>query len=161
MAAAVALAAVVAGRPAVERSRQNREPGRNAGDVQLVRGLLDQQLVAARARRRLKHAVRLIGEVLFAAEQADQPVDLVVLGGDIVVRDGPVVAQAIAALPLEVVRAEAERVPAPVVGAAAPHAARPPAELGARGGRVRLPSISQPPTQASNSPNGWSLVDRP
>src|SRR2546430_3668518 len=23
------------------------------------------------------------------------------------------------------------------------------------------PSISQPPTHASNSPNGWSLVDRP
>src|SRR5205085_10636008 len=39
----------------------------------LVRGLLDQQLVAARARRRLEYAVRLVGEILFAAEQADQP----------------------------------------------------------------------------------------
>src|SRR2546430_5627451 len=137
-AAAVALAAVVARRPAVERSRQNREPGRNAGDVQLVRGLLDQQLVAARARRRLEYAVRLVGEILFAAEQADQPVDLVVIGGLMVVRDGPCGTQAIPALPLEVVRAEAERDPAPVVGAAPHHAGPPPVELGARGAGVRL-----------------------
>src|SRR5207237_7782188 len=117
----VALAAVVARRPAVERSRQDREPGRNAGDVQPVRGLLDQQLVAARPWRRQEHAVRLVGEGLLAAEDAGQPVGLVIVGRDVLVGDGPDVAQAVAALAREIVWSEAERDPAPVVGTTSDH----------------------------------------
>ena len=48
-AAAPALAAVVAGGAAVERLREDRQPRRDAGDAQLVAGLLDQQLVGSAA----------------------------------------------------------------------------------------------------------------
>ena len=137
-AAAVALPAVVTGGPAVQGARENREPRRDTGDAQPVRRLLDQQLVAARLRRREEHSVRLVGEVFLAAEDPDQPVDLVVIGRDVGVRDGPIVAQPVAGFALEVVRTEAQRDPAPVVGSAPDHAGPPPAERGAGRARVRL-----------------------
>ena len=48
-AAAAALSAVVACGPAIQRARQDRLPGRHAGDPEPIAGLLHQQLVAARA----------------------------------------------------------------------------------------------------------------
>ena len=81
-AAAAALSAVVTRRPAVERLRQNRQPRRDARDAQLVGGLLDQQLVAARLRRRLEDAVRLVRNAFIRAEDADEAIELVVVGLD-------------------------------------------------------------------------------
>src|SRR5438046_5394599 len=103
-AAAAALSAVVTRRPAVERLRQNRQPRRDARDAQLVGGLLDQQLVAARLRRRLEDAVRLVRNAFIRAEDTDEAIELVVVRLDVVVRDRPVVAEAIHAAALEVVR---------------------------------------------------------
>src|SRR5439155_1426374 len=92
----------------------------------------------ARAWRRLEHPVRLVREALLAAEDPDEPVDLVVVRCDVVVGDRPVVAEAVPTLALEVVRPEAQCNAAPVVGAATDHAGPPPGEVGARRARVRL-----------------------
>src|ERR1044071_10165843 len=86
-----------------------------------------------RGRGGWERPVPLIGKVPLRAERPDQPVALIVIGGDIFVRDGPVVAQPVPTLAFEVVRPEAQRNPAPVVGAAPDHAGPPPVELGARG----------------------------
>src|SRR5437899_490917 len=75
--------------------REGREACRNAGDVKPVGRLLDEQLVATRAWGRQEHAVRLVRQALVAAEEPDQPIDLVVIGCDVVVGDGPIVAQAV------------------------------------------------------------------
>ena len=134
-AAASALAAVVTGRPIVQRLRQDREPDRNAPDVQALRGLLDQQLVAARLRRRLEDAVRIVGQPFIRSEQADVAIDAVVVRLEVVVADRPVVAEAVEALAPEVVRPEAQRDAAPVIGAAAEHARAEPVEaIAGRGG---------------------------
>ena len=94
-AAAAALAAVVAARSAVVRPGEDRKPGGNAGDLEPVRRLLDQQLLAARLRWRQEDAIGMIVQPLVAAEDADQPIDLVVPRLDVVVGDGPVVTQAV------------------------------------------------------------------
>src|SRR5690606_36080061 len=62
----------------------------------------------------------------------------VVPGCDLVVVERPVGAKSVAAFPLEVVCAEAQRIAAPVVGAASQHARVPPQELAAFGGGVGL-----------------------
>ena len=108
------------------------------GDVQLVGRLLDQQLVAARLRRRLEDAVRLVAQSFVAAEEADEVIDAVVVRLDVVVADRPVVAEAVEALAPEVVGAEAQRDAAPVIRAAAEHAGAPPVELLAAAHGVRL-----------------------
>ena len=136
--AAPALAAVMTRRPAVQRLRQDREPDRDAPDVQALRGLLDQQLVAARLRRRLEDAVRIVGQPFIRSEEADVSVDAVVVGLEVVVGDRPVVAEAVEALASEIVRPEAERNAAPVIGAAAEHARAEPVESIAGRRRVWL-----------------------
>ena len=138
-AAASALAAVVARRPAVVVLRQDREARRHARDVELLLRPLNQQLVAARLGRRQKDAVGLVGELRqVRAEDADQLVDLVVVRLDVIVGDRPVVAEAIEALAAEVIRAESQRDAPPVIGPPAEHARAEPVELAARRRRVRL-----------------------
>ncbi len=138
-AAAIALAAVVARRPAVRRLRDDGEAGGDAGDVQRLCGLHDEELVCAGARGRLEDPVRLIRKPLDAAEQADEAVQGVVVRLDLLVRDRPVGRQAVELAPPEVVRTEAERDPPPVVRAPPDHPRPPPAEAVALGHRVRLP----------------------
>src|SRR5207248_9284153 len=128
-ATAVALAAEMALRPAIERLRQNRESRWNTGNVQALGRLLHQYLVAARLRRRQENAVRSIGNVFDAAEHADEPLELLVVRLDVVIADWPVVAKAVEGLRFEVARAEAQRNATPVIGAAADHAGPPPAEF--------------------------------
>src|SRR6185503_843342 len=129
LAAAAALAAVVAGGPAVQRPRQNRQPGRDAGDIETFGGLLHHQLVAARLGRREEQAVGGVGDVLLAPKYAHERLELVVIGTDVVVADRPVVAEPVERLRLEVARPEAQRDATPVVGAATHHAGAPPPEL--------------------------------
>ena len=97
-----------------------------------VGGLLDEQLVAARPRRRQEDAVGLVGQALDRSEDADEPIDAVVVRLQVVVADRPVVAEAVEAAAPEVVGAEAQRDAAPVVGAAAEHARAEPVERGCR-----------------------------
>src|SRR5690606_26129134 len=85
LAAAVAVAAVVARGSSVERLRQDRETPRYTRDVQLVARLLHEQLVAAWLRRRLEYAVRIVRQAFPAAEDADQPIESIVVGRDVVV----------------------------------------------------------------------------
>src|SRR5688572_15820410 len=120
--AAAALAAVVTRGAIVERLREDRETDRDAADVQALRCLLDQQLVAARLRRRLENAVWVVRQAFVRSEQADVAIDAVVVRLEIVVGDRPVVAETIEALAPEVVGTEAQRDAAPVIGAPAEHA---------------------------------------
>src|SRR5207253_1363742 len=104
-----ALTAVVAGGPAIERSRNHRAARGDAGDSELVAGLFHQQLVAPRCGGGLEKSIRVIAQALIRSVDADELVDPVVVGSDVVVRDRPVVAQAILGFSLEIVRAEAQR----------------------------------------------------
>ena len=147
-AAAAALTAVVTGRAAAQRPGQDRHPRRYARDLEPVAGLLDQPLVGARGGRRLEDAVGLVFQPLARAEQPDHLVELVVVGLDVVVGEGPVVAQPVAAAPLEVPGTEAQRDAAPVVRASSEHARPPPEELLALGHRVGL-ALQVPAAEAT------------
>ncbi len=137
-AAAPALRAVVAGGAAAVGLGQDRDARGDAGDPQLVAGLLDQELVSPGRGRRQEDAVGLVLQALVGAEQADHAVEPVVVGLDVVVGHRPVVAQAVAAARLEVPGTEAQADAAPVVGAAPQHPAAKPHELAALGHGERL-----------------------
>ena len=137
-AAAAALPAVVTGGAPIERPGQNRQPRRNAGDVESIARLLHHQLVAARTRRWKKDPVGFVRKVFNRAENADQSIELVVVRFQIVVADRPVVAKPIDAAPPEIIGAKSERNAAPVVGPAAEHPRPEPVERRARRLRVRL-----------------------
>ena len=105
------------------------------------------ELVAARLRGRHEEAVRLVLDPLVRAEDPHHPVEAVVVRADVLVPDGPVVAEAVAAAGLEVPRPEAERDAAPVVRAAPEHPAAEPHELAAGGHGVGL-ALDVPPADA-------------
>ncbi len=149
-AAAPTLSAVVARGAAVVRPRQDRETRRHDGNLQLVAGFLDQELVRARPRRRQEDAVRFVlqaglGRVV-RSEYADEAVELVVVRLHVVVRDRPVIAEPVDRPPPEVVRPEPQRDAAPVVRAAAEHATTEPPPRPAPHG-VRL-ALDVPATKA-------------
>src|SRR3972149_9525675 len=111
-----ALAAVVAGGPSVQRLRQDRAPSGNAGDAELVAALLHQELPAAGRGRRHEDAIGLVLDALVAPVDPDEPVDLVVVRGDFLISDGPIVSEPVVAPRLEVARTEPQGKPPPVVG---------------------------------------------
>ena len=135
---ASALSAVVARRPAVERLRENRQAIGDARDLQPVGGLLDQQFVAPRLRRRLKHTVGFVWNAFHRPEDPDQAIELVVIRLDVVVGHRPVIAETVEAAPLEIVGSHPQRDAAPVVRAPAEHPATKPIELRACRLRIRL-----------------------
>ena len=145
-AATEALAAIVAGRTSIQRLRENRQPVGDAGDPELVRRLLDQELVAARLRRRHEDPVGIVGQPLGAAKNAHEPIQLIVVRLHIVVRDRPVVAEAFERASPEILRTEPQRNAAPVIRAAAEHAGAEPVERAARTSRVRL-TVERPAAQ--------------
>src|SRR5205814_8903944 len=132
--------------------------------AQALRDQLNEKRVAARPGRRQKHAVRLVGEVLLTAEDPDQPVEAVVVRCHVVVGNRPIVAEAVPALALEVVRPEAQGNAAPMIGPAADHAGPPPAELGARcpdvGLAGNLPSADAGVELAERALGGGSATAR-
>ena len=107
----------------------DRSPCRYARDVQAIARFLDQQLVTARSRGRLKKSVGLVVNSLAAPVNADELIDPIVVGRDVIVCDRPVVAHSIEALPAEIVRPESERDAAPVIGAPTKHSRPPPEEV--------------------------------
>ena len=117
---------------------ENRQPRGDAGDLKLVGDALDDALVSARRGRGLEAPVGRVFQALLRAEDADQFLGLVVVGRQVVIRDGPVEALAVAAVGLEIVRAHAQGDAAVVIGAAADHARAPPHEFVAGGGGVRF-----------------------
>src|SRR5256714_11015992 len=142
-------------RPPVQRTGENGEPRWNTRDVEAPGRLLHQKLVAARLGRRQEEAVRSIGKSLLAPKNPDQLFNAIVVRPNVIVRDRPVVAEAIGRFVSEVTRAEAERNAAPVVRPSADHACAPPAEFVPLGDGVRL--ARQVP--ASNAP--VELPERP
>src|ERR1019366_2831407 len=102
------LAAIVAGRAAMERPGEDGEARRDAGNFELVGGLLDEALVGARRGRGLETPVGSVFQAFGGAEDADQFLGLVVVRRQVVVGDGPVEAFPIAAVGLEIVWAHAE-----------------------------------------------------
>src|SRR6188472_2463892 len=119
---APALAAVMTGRPAVQRLGQDRETIGDAPNIQALGSFLDQQLVAARLRRRLKDPIRIVRQSFVRPEQANVAIDAVVVGLEVFVGDRPVIAKTVETLAPEIIRTKAQRNAAPVIGAAAQHA---------------------------------------
>ena len=133
-----ALAAVVAGGATVQRLRQDGSACWNAGDAELVAALFHQELPAPGRRRRLEDSVWLVLDALVRPVDPDQPIELVVVRGDIVVGDRPVIAETVMAPRLEIARTEAEGDPPPVVRSSAEHPRAEPVERRARTLCVRL-----------------------
>src|SRR5271169_596232 len=137
-ATAAALATVVAGRTAVEWLGKNGQARGNAGDIEFIAGLFNEDFVAARFRRRKKDAVGGAGHIFLGAEDADVAYYLVVEGRKILVGDGPVLAQAIARFGFEIDRSEPQSNAAPVIGTSADDARAEPLKIGARSRGVRF-----------------------
>src|SRR5690606_21629044 len=130
--------------------------GRDAGDLVLVGGALDHAFPAARRGGRMEVAVGVVLQPLVAAEDANQVVDVVVVRLEVVVGDGPVVAESVAGLSLEIVGAETERDASPVIGPAPHHPGAPPVEAGAGGGGERL-ALDVPAADAGVVLAEWAL----
>ena len=111
-----------------------RWPG-TMGMPSAPRALLHQVIADQGRGRRQQTARRGIWRVLESfggAVHADEPLDFVVVRRHVLVGDGPVDPQAVAAVRLEIVGPVAQRDAAPVVGAAAEHARAPPGEAAVR-----------------------------
>src|SRR5256885_6975961 len=148
-------------RPPVQRTGENGEPRWNTRDVEAPGRLLHQKLVAARLGRRQEEAVRSIGKSLLAPKDPDQLFNAIVVRPNVIVRDRPVVAEAIGRFVSEVTRAEAQRNAAPVVRPSANHARAPPAEFVPLGDSVRLPRPVPAPHAPLKLPQGPSFRGPP
>ena len=116
------------------------DPGAIGGEhaVRALHRLPQHHLRRVESRRALELAVGQVREALGVAGDAEVEVDLVVVGGDVGVGDGPVFAEAVAALRLEVVVGKTQGQPAPDVRLASQAAGSHPGVLGARVGVVLL-----------------------
>src|ERR1700676_2420318 len=128
----------MAGSAAIDGAGQNGEARGNANDVELVAGFFDEQFGTARLWRRKKYTVRRAGNIFFGAKNADVGFDFVVVGSDVLISDGPVVAQTIACARSEVDGSKTESDAAPVIGAAADDARTEPLKVSAWCGSVGL-----------------------
>ena len=129
----------------IERAGEHRAVAGDHGYPEAPGALLHQPITYQWRGRRQQTAgrgVRCVLEPLVAAIDSDQQLHLVVVRCEILVRDGPVESQAIAAARLEIVGTVAQRDPAPVTGAAAQHATTPPPE--APGRILRGPHVGLP-----------------
>src|SRR6516225_3287944 len=97
------------------RLRKDRQAARNAGNVQLVARFLNENLGAAWLGGRKEGAVGGAGNILFCTEYSNIGFDLVVIGRDVVVTDGPVVAHAITGADLEIGWSHAQGDASPVI----------------------------------------------
>src|SRR4029077_9944978 len=79
----------------------------------------------------LKDTVGKVGEIFFDAGDAEIEIDFVVVGSDIAVVDGPILAEAVAAFGFEVVVGEAEGEASPNIGFSAETAGADPGVVGA------------------------------
>src|SRR4029453_4751820 len=95
-----ALPAVVARRPPVLRLREHRLARVDRLDPELRARLLHEDLAGLQRRRLLEDAAGRAAEAFGLAGDADQPLRLVVVRRDVVVRDRPVPAEAIEVLRL-------------------------------------------------------------
>src|SRR5579863_656623 len=127
---APALRAIVTSSSAIVRLSENSQPRGDACNVQLVAGLLDDSFGAAWLGRRQEDAVGGTGNILFAPEDADVRLDLVVVRSNVVVSERPVVAHAVVRADFEVNGSKAQGNASPVIGAPAHDARAKPAEGG-------------------------------
>ena len=126
---------------AVHYARHNRLVNRDYRNAELLGVLPNKSLIGAHGGRFVQDAGRRtwnVFQALVGAEDADELLHFVVVRRQFGVGDGPVNAQTIAAFGFEVIRAHAQRDPAPMVGAPAEHASSPPFEVGALGTGVRF-----------------------
>ena len=128
-AAASALSAVMTGWAAVERLGENRHSRGNAGNPNFVAGALENHFAATRLGRRLENTVGRAGNVFLRTEHADVGFGLVVVRSNVVVGNGPILAQAVASLRSKIHGREAQCDAAPVVRASAHNAGAEPTEL--------------------------------
>lgn len=138
LATAPALAAIMAGGAAVQRLGQHGHARGNARDIQFLAGLLDQDFMDARRNGRKEVAIGGAADALLRAGHADEAFGLVVVGRDLIVGDGPISAETVGGVGLEVVIRKTERNAAVVIGAAADDAGTEPLEFIAVRYRVGL-----------------------
>src|SRR2546430_11135987 len=131
-AAAPALAAVVTWQPAIHRFRQNREPRRNASNVELVTRFLDQDVRTARLRRREKNTIGCARNIFFRSKYANVSFGFVVIGREVFVGNRPVVAETVARAGFEVDGSKPQGNAAPMIGTATDDARAEPLEICAR-----------------------------
>src|ERR1019366_7069354 len=127
-----ALPAIVARGAPVDRFGDNGEARGNAKNIEMVASLLDDGFTAARRGRWQEYAVRGTGDIFFAAEDSDVGLNFVVIGSQVFVGDGPVIAHAIVGAAFEIYRSEAQSDAAPVIGAASHDTRTKPAETRTR-----------------------------
>ena len=94
------------GAPAIVIFRQYREARRDTKDIQLVARLLDEGFGATRLGRRQKNSIWSAGNIFFCPEHANIGLNLVVIGSDIFVSDGPVIAHAVGGAGFEIAGSE-------------------------------------------------------
>ena len=108
---------------------------RDDGQAEFLGVFLREEFAGAGLRRREQTAVGRVGrvfETVVGAVNADEHLDLVVVGRDIVVADRPVEPETVARVGFEIVGPVTQGDAAPVVGAAAEHPRAPPPELAGR-----------------------------
>src|ERR1700704_5285351 len=119
----------MARRASVERTSDYGKARGDADDVELVASLFDHQFSATRFGRRKKNAIGGAGDIFLRSKDADVAFDFVVVGSEILVSDGPILAEAIARGGFEIDGSKAQRDAPPVIGAAADDARTKPLEI--------------------------------
>ena len=92
-----------------------RLAGWDAGDIQLVAGFLHKGFGAPRFGWRHEYAVWSVGDIFLGTEDADVGFNLVVVGREFLVGDGPVVAQSVGGVGTKISWAKSERDASPMV----------------------------------------------
>src|SRR6185503_17146929 len=109
---------------------KNGHAGRYYRNADAGSRLLDHQLMQPGLGRRQEESIRIVFQSLIGTVYTQQLVYLVVVRFYILVADGPVITQAIDALPLEILGAKSERDTPPVIGPATQHTRSPPFPAG-------------------------------
>src|ERR1700730_4176619 len=122
----------------IDGAGQDREARGNANDVELVAGLFYEQFGATGFRRWKEYAVGSAGNIFLGAKNTDVGFNFVVIGSDVLVSDGPIIAQTIARAGSKVDGRKTERDAAPVIGAATNDARTKPLEVRAWRGSIGL-----------------------
>src|SRR6185436_1580299 len=114
----------MAGRPSIQLARDDSTPVGNAGNPHSVARLLDQNLVGFWRWWLVKDAIGRAADTLFTACNSDEGFRLVVIGSNVLVRDGPVCSKSVPIIGLEVIIGKAKGHSSVVVGSS-PDDARP------------------------------------
>jgi hypothetical protein len=125
-------------RPPVQFVRDDGAPVGNAGNAHPVAGLLDEDLVGFRWWRLVKHPIGCAANAFLGAGDSDEGFSLIVVGSNVLIRDGPIGPKSITIVGFEVVIGEAEGHSSVMVSPPADDARAEPLKLASRTHCIRL-----------------------